>query len=182
MMKTGSLRFACAAMAVSLAQVGAAATTPACITPTELRAGVAFLVPAMVRGVREKCATVLPRNAYLNQHGDALITRFQASRMVDPKALQSLIGKIKPNPDIPTSANGAMAEVIAATLVAKMQATMKPTTCPGLDQTLMLLDPLPAENVIGLFELIGTAVTKDDARKSRAKGRLPEVQLCEHAQ
>ena len=181
-MKTGSLRFACAAMAVSLAQVGAAATTSACITPIELRAGMSFMVPAMIHGVRDKCTTVLPRNAYLNQHGDALISRFQASRMIDSKALQSLVGKIRPNADIPASANAAMAEVIAATFVAKMQATLKPNTCPGINQTLALLDPLPAENVIGLFELIGTALTKDDARKSRAKNQLSDVQLCEHAE
>jgi hypothetical protein len=183
-MKTTSLRFACAATAVSLAQVAgaASASSAACITPTELRAGMAFLLPAMIRGVREKCTTILPRTSYLNKRGDALIARFQSSKMIDSQALQSLIGKIQPNTDIPASANGAMADVIAATLVAKMQATMKPTTCPGIDQTLALLDPLPAENIIGLFEMIGTAVTKDDARKSRAKGRLPDVQLCEHAQ
>jgi hypothetical protein len=183
-MKTGSLPFAVAAMAMSLAQVAGAAAAPltACITSTELRAGMAYLVPAMIRGVREKCTSVLSRDAYLNKHGDELITRFQASRMTDAKALQSLVGKIQPNSDVPASANGAMADVIAATLVAKMQVTMKPTTCPGIDKTLALLDPLPAENVVGLFELIGTAVTKDDAKKSQAKGRLPDVQLCEHSQ
>ncbi|AYJ85662.1 hypothetical protein D3Y57_06365 [Sphingomonas paeninsulae] len=182
-MKTGSLPFAVTAMAMSLVQAAGAATTPSavCITSTELRAGMAYLVPAMIRGVREKCTTILPRDAYLNKHGDELITRFQASRMTDTKALQSLVGKIQPNPDVPASANGAMADVIAATLVAKMQATIKPTTCPGIDKTLALLDPLPAENVVGLFELIGSAVTKDDARKSKAKGRLPDVQLCEHS-
>ncbi|MDB5712612.1 MAG: hypothetical protein JWO15_9 [Sphingomonadales bacterium] len=152
---------------------------PACITSAEFRAGMAFLVPTMVTGIRDKCAASLPRGAYLPQHGDQLVSRFKASGMVDERALSSLIGKIQPNADIPSSANAAMAGIIAQTLVVKMQATLRPADCVSVDKALGLIDPLPAENVVGLFELVGTAVARGDAKKSKAKGLAPEVQFCE---
>lgn len=180
-MKTVSRLFAGVTMLVATAQVAGAAVAPACITPTEFRAGMAFLVPTMVVGIREKCAPTLPRDAYLKVHGDRLVNRFRASNMVDADALASLIGKIKPDSDIPASANGAMASVIAQTLVVKMQATLRPDNCASVDTALGLLDPLPPENIIGMFQLVGAAIARGDAKKSRLKGRAPEVQLCEAA-
>jgi hypothetical protein len=179
-MKTGSRLFTAIALAAVITQAGtAAAATPSCITSAEFRAGMAFLVPTMVTGIRDKCKAVLPRNAYLTQHGDQLVSRFRGSSMVDAESLSSLIGKIQPDRDVPTSANAAMADVIAQTLVVKMQATLKPSSCASVDRALGLIDPLPPENVVGLFELVGSAVAQGDARKSRSKGRVPDVQLCE---
>jgi hypothetical protein len=180
-MKTNSRLFAGVAMLASMTQVaGAAMIAPhACITPAEVRAGMAFLAPTMIRGVRAKCATVLSPNAYLNRQGDRLVNRFAVIR--DPVALQSLIGKVSPNKDIPSSQNGAMADIIAATLVVKLQNALKPTNCPAIDLTLSLLDPLPAENMVELLQLVGTEVARCDARKSRSRGRAPDIQLCEAA-
>jgi hypothetical protein len=141
----------------------------------------AFLVPTMVLGIRDKCKADLPRDAYLTLHGEQLVSRFHTSNMVDTKALGSLMGKIQPNHDIPSALNPMMADIIAQTLVVKMQATLKPSNCASVDKALALIDPLPAENVVGLFELVGSAVTRGDARKSRAKGKTPDVQLCEVA-
>jgi hypothetical protein len=188
-MKTGTRFFTSVAMIASTAQIAAAATVQLaaaakiaaqpCITPAEVRAGMAFLAPTMIRGVREKCAAVLPRNAYLNRQGEQLVNRFAVVK--DPAALQSLIGKVSPNRDVPASQNGAMADIIAATLVFKMQNSLKPANCAAIDLTLSLLDPLPATNVVELLQLIGTEVAKGDARKSRSKGRAPDIQLCEAA-
>jgi hypothetical protein len=181
-MKTSSRFFMGVALMAASTQVATAAAIAQsqCITPAEVHAGMAFLAPTMVRGVRAKCATVLPRDAYLNRHGDQLVTRFAIVR--DPVALQSLIGKVSPNKDIPASQNGAMADIIAATLVVKMQNSLKPSNCAAIDMTLALLDPLPAANVVELLQLIGTEVARGDAKKSRSKGRAPDIQLCETEQ
>jgi hypothetical protein len=62
-MKTNSRLFAGVLTLAAMTQLAAAATVaqPTCITPAEVRAGMAFLAPTMIRGVRAKCATVLSR-------------------------------------------------------------------------------------------------------------------------
>lgn len=183
--RKGSGRFAkmatAVAMLASTAQVAEAAreASDSCITSTEFRAGMAFLVPTMVLGIRDKCKTQLPRTAYLTQNGEQLVGRFRASGMVDKEALNSLMGKIQTDRNIPSAFNPMMADMIAQSLVSKMQDTLKPSNCLSVDKALALIDPLPPENVVGLFELVGSAVSRDDARKSRANGKTPKITLCE---
>jgi hypothetical protein len=173
MLQTVALSF----LATSTAQ----AATPSCVTPLEMRTGIAFMVPTMLKGLRAKCAAVLPRNAYLTQNGEALGNRFKSADFTNDEALQSLIGKILPDAELPKAAKASAAVMFAETMSDQIQKDIKLETCPTIDKTLALLDPLPAANVVGIFQLIGTELIQSDSRKRKATGKSSDFMLCDIA-
>ena len=177
MLQTVALSF----LAAPAAQAAQAAT-PACITPLEMRTGIAFIVPTMLKGLRTKCAEALPRNAYLTQNGEALGNRFKSGEFTNDAALQSLIAKILPDAELPEAARTSAAMLFSETMASQVQKDIKPDTCPTIDKTLALLDPLPAANVIGIFQLIGTQMIQSELRKQKAKGKSSEYMLCDTGQ
>jgi hypothetical protein len=160
----------------------AQAATVACVTPVEVRTGVAFMMPTMLNGLRTKCAGVLPGNAYLIRNGETLGNRFKSPDFTNDEALQSLIGKILPDADLPKAARASAAMMFAETMAAQVQKDIKLDTCPTIDKTLALLDPLPAANVVSIFELIGTQMIQSDSRKRKAKGKSSDFTLCDVSQ
>jgi hypothetical protein len=179
MMRSAMLQSAALSL---LAAPTAQAATPACITPLEMRTGIAFIVPTMLKGLRTKCAGALPRDAYLTQKGEALGDRFKTTAFVNDAALQSLIAKILPDAELPEAARTSAAMMFSETMAAQIQKDIKPDTCPTIDKTLALLDPLPAANVIGIFQVIGTQMIQSDLHKRKAKGKSSEYLLCDTGQ
>lgn len=75
MKRSGSV-FATAALAAILpAQANAAAT---CLTEREVANIAVYAVPALVQGVRGKCAARLPKGGFLTAKGDAFAARYAA--------------------------------------------------------------------------------------------------------
>ncbi len=145
-----------------------AATTAAagpCVTTTEIRAGLAYMIPTLVRGLKTKCAAVLGATSYMNQHGDDLLGRFQSAPSQNTDAVMSLLAKVSgPKPDAAMDKT-AMIEAFSSGIVEKMQTAIKPAACPKIDAAFAQLDPLPAENMIGLLEIIATeALTGRNAK------------------
>jgi hypothetical protein len=167
---------------LSFLATSTAHAAPACITPIEMRTGIAFMIPTMLRGLRTKCAGVLPANAYLTQNGEALGNRFKSAEFTNDKALQSLIAKILPDAELPEAAKTSAAVMFAETMAAQIQKDIKSDTCPTIDRSLVLLDPLPPANVVGIFQLIGTEMIRGDSRKREAKGKSSDFMLCDVSQ
>jgi hypothetical protein len=169
-----------AAMALTIfaVQPALAAAEKPCITDAEMHAGITYILPSLIEGLQTKCTPMLPASSYLKSQGPALLSRYKTMTQPNSPALSSLIGKMGMPANMPAVANKAFAEVIAATVVAKMQSDIKPEICPDVDKALALLDPLPAANLVGLFELIATKVDQDSVVKQQSKGIMGKQHLC----
>jgi hypothetical protein len=147
-----------AAALFGLAGNAVAATTDAagpCVSKAEIRAGLAYMIPTLVRGLKAKCEPVLGATSYMSQHGDDLVGRFQSAPSQNEDAVMSLLTKMSgPKPEGIDKA--AFMEAFSSGIAAKMGPGIKPAACPKIDAAFAELDPLPAENMIGLIEIIAT--------------------------
>jgi hypothetical protein len=150
----------------------------ACVSQGEVRAGLRFLAPTMIKAVRTKCMPTLGPDAYLTTKGEALISRYQAPDSPPSPELSSLFKKIFGSDAESTLPDGFVSAVAVGALVEGVQKDLKPTICPDIDQALALIDPLPADNMVGLLELIVTRMAQDDAKKTEKSGRAPKFTLC----
>jgi hypothetical protein len=165
---------ALAAIAVSSGQAFAAPNTGTCVTKAEVRAGLAFLLPTLLSGLKTKCVPNLPASSYLAVRGNDLEARFKGTASQNPEALRSVMLKVLADKDNTMALPGAQ-DLMAAAFVQKMQADIKPSVCPKVDAALAQLDPLPSENMIGLLEVAVSAMIADQGSK---RGKAPQPALC----
>jgi hypothetical protein len=161
-----------------LSQSALAATTPACITTGEMRAGITFLVPTLIKAVKMKCATVLPGNAYLMTQGEALAARYHAPSSTTSPEFKSLVAKIAGSTELPELPGIKVEDIASAAILGGIQKDLKPAMCPDIDVAMALVDPLPADNMIGLLAFIGTKIVQEDANKKAKAGKTPKFALC----
>ena len=164
------------ALAAVVVQPALAAPTQ-CITATEFHAGARFIMPILIDAVAKRCSPTLGDKSYLSTTGSNLVQRY-AAQTGDEIAVSSLVGKIDEKHDM-KGLDAADLKAFASVAVAKgLGDELKPETCPTIDKVLALLDPMPADNTIGLVEVILRQVDADDAKKAARLGRPAKHLLC----
>ncbi|NML05261.1 hypothetical protein [Sphingomonas sp. G-3-2-10] len=149
-----------AAEAQSVAKRGA---KPPCVSKQEASALVMLMLPGVIRGANQLCGTLLPKEAYLLNGGRTLGARFeQAAARSGPdadRAMARMMG-IKDGKGVPGAAASMapMGEMMIMSLQPKVDAQI----CTDIDQALLLLDPLPAENLTGLVVMLMEIGMKED--------------------
>ena len=156
----------------------AAAAEPPCLTAQEFTAVSTFALPGVIRGAAQRCAPVLPSDAFLRTQSEPLAKRYAAGRDrawpqakaaflklgggMDPQAAS--LFKTMPDESLKPFVEGAVSAMVGQQLPTER--------CSAVDRLVMLLSPLPAEStaeVIGLAAGLG-------AQSSRA--RLGKLTIC----
>ena len=151
-----------------------------CFTAAEFHAGARFVMPILIDGAAKKCQPTLGNGSYLATRGPALAQRF-ASLAGDDGVITALVGKLDPKGDM-KGLDAAALKAFATVAVAKgMGDDLKPDICPTIDKVLALLDPMPAQNTIGLVEVILRRVDADNAKKAARTGGPAKRFLCPEA-
>ena len=146
-------KFASVALAglVAVALPGSAiAQDGRCITRAESRAVVAHLMPSLIEAVSKKCASQLPRGAYLTSRSAQLSDRFAAqSREAWPAAKRALErqsgSRLPDNETLLQFGRVAIADGVAKDLDAG--------ACSVTNDLLEQLAPLPPRNMANVFAL-----------------------------
>lgn len=169
------------ALALAAVTVQPALAAPnRCVTAAEFHAGARFVMPILIDGAAKKCQPTLGNGSYLATRGPALAQRY-ASLAGDDGVITALVGKLDPKGDM-KGLDAAALKAFATVAVAKgMGDDLKPDICPTIDKVLALLDPMPAENTIGLVEVILRRVDADNARKAAKTGGPAKRVLCPEA-
>jgi hypothetical protein len=145
-----------AAAALALASVPGlvqAQASAACVSRAEANALFANTLPDVLEGVRNKCASSLPANAFLTTQGPALVARYRASASGDWALARSgfvkMMGSKGETEDklvaaLPDQALQGLLTTAFSVVVAN---DIKVKDCPDIDRFVAALSPLPAANV-----------------------------------
>ena len=164
------------ALAAIVAQPALAAPMQ-CATSAEFHAGARFVMPILIEGASKKCQPTLGNGSYLVAKGPTLSQRF-AALPGDDSTITTLVGKLDTKGDL-KGLDAAALKAFATVAVSKgMGDDLKPSICPTIDKVLALLDPMPAENTIGVVEVILRQVDEDNAKKAAKTGKPAKRILC----
>ncbi len=168
-----------AASALIAITVQPLAAQSACVTKSEMRAGLTFIMPTLIDSVQTKCAVNLPKSAYLVSNGAKLAARYGKGDAPDAAALTSLLNKLDSDGKMAGLPIEALTPIVSAMATSVITKDIKPETCPTIDSVFSLLDPMPRENMFGLIELFVSTMMKADAKKRVSKGKPEGILICE---
>ncbi len=137
-----------------------------CASRAELRTGIAYIMPALLKGVVTKCATTPSADGYLAKHGEALIARYADQSIGAEGDVRALFEKFGPQAGLDGADGKSTAALVESLVSVGVQSAIKPETCSDISTAMALLDPLPAANMNGLIEFILVKVDEGNARKA----------------
>lgn len=156
----------------------AQAAEPPCLTSGEFASLSSYALPSMIRGTAQRCAAVLPGNAFLRQGSDQLASRYDARKSASWPGAKAAFLKIgaATNPqaaDLFKLMSDDALQPMVDSLIQGMVGQQLPTTrCGAVDRLVMLLAPLPAENTAELIGLAAGLGAKD------GKARVGQFSIC----
>jgi hypothetical protein len=175
MKDTIAMRFpaALAALIISAAPLAAEAAGPApCLTASEFTALSSYALPSIISGASERCATVLPANAWLRQNGGQLAARYaQAKPAAWPRAKAAFLkvgggsGNAEALDMIKSLPDTSLQPMVDALISGMIGQRLPTDRCSSVDRLVRLLSPLPPESTA---ELIAVAAGLG-ARTGQAK-------------
>ena len=134
----------------SLVQAQASAT---CVSRAEANALFANTLPDITEGLRDKCASTLPANAFLATQGSSLVARYRASAPADWTLARSAFVKMMGAKDatavkmVAALPDQALKGLLGAAFSVVVADDIKVKDCPNIDRFVAALSPLPAANV-----------------------------------
>jgi hypothetical protein len=137
-----------------------------CLSRAELRTGIAYVMPALMKGVVTKCAPVVSSEGYLAGNGDVLISRYANESKGSEEDVRILFNKFAPQAGLPGADGQSMAALVESLVTVGVQSAIKPEICNDLSEAMALLDPLPASNMNGLIEFVLVKVDEGNRRKA----------------
>jgi len=155
----------------------ALAAPAGCLTSAELRAGARFVLPILIDGVIKKCTPTLASGSYLAIKGAELSKRY-AALPGDDSVVATLVAKMDTKGELADLDPAALRAFATVAVTKGMAKDLKPEICPTIDKALELIDPLPAENTVGLFELVMRQVDADKAKAAVRAGQPVKQLLC----
>lgn len=136
----------CIPLALILAQSAQASET--CMTAAEAQALVQTALPDLVTSVGDRCASTLPKSAFLQGPRMDLVARYtieaQAAWPNARAAAMKLAGDSKFFSILPDS---AAKSVLSGLVTLAVSEKIKPAQCPALDRAFAAMAPLPSVNV-----------------------------------
>jgi hypothetical protein len=159
------------------AQAQAAASAPQCLTRSEIRGMIAYVMPAVVGTATAKCASGLPSTAFFNSRAPQLIKELEPSRAaafpMAKQAFKKFGGKGDSSADAIFDAlpEEAFGPIIEAVVTEKLGAEIKPESCADIDRIMTAMAPLPASNMLDLVsEALVIAARNDKRMRSCPEG------------
>lgn len=163
-----SLIGAIAAAALLSATSGQAANQDDCLTKPELRAVVAFALPAVADGMVERCRSRLPGDAYLITRGPALVKGLRAGQEaawpLASRGIAKLAGRTsQEDMSMMTELPFDMVEpMVSGMIQTKFIDDIKTRDCEDTSNILSTLDPLKPDNFIDLLTEVLMIGGRDD--------------------
>ena len=159
--------------------LAAQAAEPPCLTAAEFTALSSYALPSIITGTTERCAAVLPADAWLQRKGGELASRYAEGKSATWPAAKAAFLKLGGNGASAEAANllrslpDTSLQPMFDTVIAGMIGQQLPTArCGMVDQVVRLLAPLPPENTAELIAmLVGIG-----AKTGRAK--IGKFSLC----
>lgn len=156
----------------------AQAAQPACLTPAEFTALSTYALPNMITGAASRCATVLPKDAWLPANGTQLAGRYAEGKARAWPAAKAAFLKLgagqgpdaarmlrtMPDPSLQLIADGFIQGLVGQKLPA--------SRCAMVDRVVRLLSPLPAESTAELI-----AITVGLGARTGG-GKVGDLALC----
>jgi hypothetical protein len=149
-----------------------------CVTKSELHAGLAFVMQEVIVATGSKCGSLLDETSYLRTKGASLVARYSAAADAGSEDLNTLIKRLGPDFKVAEGDPIAMKAVFSTLITNELGKILVSKSCADVDQVLGLLDPLPAENMLGLVEFAIQKVDEDDRSKGRRSIRSKRPVLC----
>ncbi|WP_421837231.1 hypothetical protein [Novosphingobium sp.] len=148
-----------------------------CITGAEMRVAARFVMPILINGVSTKCAPVLGNGSYLATKGPDLLKRYEALPG-DESAVPAIVERFDTKGELSGMSAAELRVFLKVGLFKAMGKDLTPEVCGKVDRVLTILDPLPAENTVALFEFVFREVEASDAKKAQRAGRAFESKIC----
>ena len=136
------------ALIATLAPPARAAT--ACFDEADGRSVVAFALPAAVEAAARRCASVLPRTAWLPRNASRLAARYRQEGGGDLKAALPVMERLS-GQTLPKFLDDSTAAGLANGIIAeRVTSSLRTSDCASVARVAEQLDPLPLGNVAAL--------------------------------
>ena len=165
-----AFRLAATLALLSTGQLSAAKPAPAraCLTPGELRAMVAYVMPSAMSTLIDRCRPGLPVGASLLGRGGQLVTEFEDGRVAAFPLARAAFAKFSDNGDKNTTAimltmpDETFRPIMDEILSKKLGGSISVKDCADIDRVFATLAPLPAGNFIDLLAQVVTIGARED--------------------
>ena len=133
-----------------------------CLTHGEATAMIGYALPDLLGGLRNKCKSALPSDAFLTLRSPELESgyRIQANALW-PQARVAFIKMIAGDEMMTRLSDAALRPFLSETFAVAITDEIKPGDCPTVDGVVEMLAPLPPENMARLIGIILAAEDKD---------------------
>ena len=165
--------------ALGSAQAAAAQADRACITEREISHLAIYAVPAMVEGVRGKCARSLSATGFLATRGDAFAAKYASLQAETWSGAKSAITKFAAPKVEGEAAEGfamvaglpdeAVRPLVDALIAQKIGEEIEIKDCANIERAMQLLSPIGPRDSGALIGFVFSLVKPDDARLCPAK-------------
>ncbi len=148
------------AIALALLPGLARAAEPPCLTPAEFTSLAGYTLPNIITGTSQRCAAVLPGDAWLIRNGAELAGRYAAGKAKSWPGAKAAFFKVGDSmgdsrtTDLIRSLPDATLQPLVDGMVEGVVKEKLPTDrCTTIDRVLRLLSPLPADSTAELIAL-----------------------------
>ena len=149
-----------AVIALSLLPGLARAAEPPCLTPAEFTSLASYVLPNIITGTSQRCAAVLPGDAWLTRNGADLASRYASTKAKSwPGAKAAFLKMGGPMGDPQTTdlirnlPDTTLQPMIDGLVEGVVSQKLPADRCPTIERMVRLLSPLPAENTAELIAL-----------------------------
>ncbi|WNO52543.1 hypothetical protein [Stakelama saccharophila] len=149
-----------------------------CLARGDAAALVQAIAPDLLQAAARKCSATLPPDALLTRQSGALMSKYRrAAAGAWPgarRALQQVAG-----PEIGGMLEGPLAQSIVGPLLAPMfTQNVSAADCADLNTIVMMIEPLPAENLGRLFVAVYDMADRNRAADATDTGLVMPFHLC----
>jgi hypothetical protein len=172
---TRYLRAATLAALATLVPGQVLAAQPACITPAEMRGGIAYFLPPVIAEVQDRCKAHLGSESYLLTRAGDISTRLAASKLQHWPLARTVFLKMGDQSDSAKLAkmpDEALRPLVDSMLGALLTIKVSSTTCGEINDITEALAPLDADQTVNLIATVFSTVARKD-RKVRSCPRDP---------
>ncbi len=156
-------------MLIIPALVQAQAAPSQCLTRSEMRSGISYVMPMLMNAVKGACAATLPKGSFLTDGSADMIGKYQALADTNKSTALSLLSKFSDDmklEGLDAQSGSDMFEALLPIMVEEgLSKEIKPETCPAMNDIVESLAPLPPENMTRLVESIAVEVIRSDEAK-----------------
>ena len=148
------------------------AANASCLSGEEAQAIALALLPEALEATAQTCAPTLPEGSLLKRADAPLFERYRASREPATPLAQSAIARITGMAGNKQVAAASL-DLVRAMILPSLSKEIKTHDCGAINRMIELLEPLPPENLAGVFATILQITARDEARKAAREGKQP---------